>query len=389
MSNHNKSILGILYGTELFGRERENIECYKTIKALDWKVRVLGSYREPEGGAVGKELTKHGILAGLLPFGSHFSISYFRTIKGYTKRQIQRIWNCSRILLKHIQMHQPDAVLIGSHTEFLYVWPALTWNRIKVIYRVEDGPIWDSQFHKFVMKRLLKRADKIAVCSHFIAAECEKLDVRCKPKTQVIWNIAPAFGSDSPLALMSPNSAQEQLHIVYVGQMTEKKGVRVLIAALKQIKSKVSFKCRIVGGSHFSSTFEKEMQSLVHSLGMSDCIIFTGRVPDPSPHYAWANLHVAPSLYEEPFGLVIAEAKRAGIPSIVFPRGGMPELVTHQKNGWICREATEDNLAHALIQCAVAPLYEWGTAAYDHHMQAFSQERFSQDWMQLLNRIDT
>ena len=345
MLNHKKSILGILYGTELFGLERENIECYKTIKTLGWKVRVFGSYREPEGGAVGMELTKHGVLAGLLPFGSHFAISYFRTIKGYTKLQIQRIWNCSRMVLKHIRMHQPHAVFIGSHSEFLYVWPALTWNRIKVIYRVGDGPIWDSPFHKFVMKRLLKRADIIAVCSHFIATECEKLDKKCKPKTQVIWNIAPSFGSNLPKARISSGTAQAPLHILYVGQMTEKKGVRLLIEALKKIKSKVSFECRIVGGSHFSSNFEKEMHSLVHSLGMSDCITFTGRVPNPTPHYEWANLHVAPSLYEEPFGLVITEAKRAGIPSIVFPRGGMPELVTHRKNGWVCKEARVDDLS--------------------------------------------
>ena len=91
MLNHKKSILGILYGTELFGRERENIECYKTIKSLGWDVRVFGSYREPNGGAVGQELAKHDLLEDVLPFGSHFAISYFRTIKGYAKRQFQRV----------------------------------------------------------------------------------------------------------------------------------------------------------------------------------------------------------------------------------------------------------------------------------------------------------
>lgn len=31
MTQRKKTILGVLYGTELFGRERENIECYKTL----------------------------------------------------------------------------------------------------------------------------------------------------------------------------------------------------------------------------------------------------------------------------------------------------------------------------------------------------------------------
>ena len=388
MSDSNRNIIGILYGTELFGRERENIECYKTLQSIGWSTRVFSSYREAGGGAVGRELTRYGLLEGLLPFGSHFALSYFRTIKGYTKRQFQRVRDCSRIVLKHIQEQQPKALLLGSHTEYLYLWPALWWNRIPVIYRVGDGPIWDSPFHMFAMKRLLKRASIVVPVSHFIADQCAQLLPGCQDKTHVIWNIPPSFVSGSSGQSDTSNSIQDTLRIVYVGQMNEKKGVRVLIEALNKIRSTVRFECRIVGGSQFSSDFEKEMHTLVQSLQLSEFISFTGRVPDPTPHYDWANLHIAPSLYEEPFGLVIVEAKRAGIPSVVFPRGGMPELVEHQKNGWVCKEANIDDLAHALIHCVASPLTEWGKAAHEHHLQAFSKERFAQDWVRLMNQLD-
>ena len=196
MSDPNRNILGVLYGTELFGRERENIECFKTLQSIGWNTRVLGSYREADGGAVGKELTRHGLLEGLLPFGSHFALSYFRTIKGYTKRQFQRIRDCSRIVLNHIQEQRPEAIVLGSHTEYLYLWPALWRNRIPVIYRVGDGPIWDSPFHRYAMKRLLKRATIVAPVSHFIADQCAQLLPGCQDKTQVIWNIPPSFVSE-------------------------------------------------------------------------------------------------------------------------------------------------------------------------------------------------
>lgn len=386
MVSPKKNILGILYGTELFGRERENIECYKAIQSLDWRVKVFGSYREPEGGAVGKALSRYGLLEGVLPFGSHFALSYFRTIKGYTKRQVQRIRDCSRMVLTHIRQHQPAAIMLGSHTEFLYLWPALLLNRTPLIYRVGDGPIWESRFHRFAMKRLLKRAAIVAPVSHFIEKECTRLLPSSASKCQVIWNIPPSFQTSSEEQLDKAPQGNG-LRIVYVGQMTEKKGVKVMIEALSEIQGKIAFECRIIGGSQFSSAFEKEMHALVETLGLADQVTFTGRIPDPTPHYQWANLHVAPSLYEEPFGLVIVEAKRAGIPSIVFPKGGMPELVDHQENGWVCETADGDSLSTALVECARAPLNEWGENARKHQEVAFSQKRFQADWKKLLVKL--
>jgi len=388
MTQRKKTILGVLYGTELFGRERENIECYKTLQSLGWRVRVFGSYREPEGGAVGRELSRNGLMEGVLPFGSHFALSYFRNIKGYARRQVQRIQKCSKIVRKHIKTHQPDAIVLGSHTEFLYLWPALLRNRIPLIYRVGDGPIWDSRFHRFAMKLLLKRATLVAPVSHFIADECIRLLPSTADKTKVIWNIPPKFDSSSEQG-KSEFTHGDGLRIVYVGQMTEKKGIRILIESLGQIHGHFPFECRIVGGSQFSSDFEKDMHTLVESLGLSNHVTFTGRIPNPTPHYDWANLHVAPSLYEEPFGLVIVEAKRAGIPSIVFPRGGMPELVAHQENGLICDTADAKSLASALTQCTQAPLDEWGENARQNQKETFSQRRFQDDWNQLLIKLNT
>ena len=207
-------------------------------------------------------------------------------------------------------------------------------------------------------------------------------------KTHVIWNIPPSFGQKDQCDTHTP-SHQDTLRIVYVGQMTEKKGVRVLIQALIDIHPSVPFECRIVGGSQFSSDFEQEIRDLVEANGLADVIIFTGRVPDPTPHYEWANLHVAPSLYEEPFGLVIVEAKRGRHPKHCLSARWHVRIGGTPKKWMGLHEATPDALAHAITQCAQSPLSEWGEAAHQHHLQAFSQERFANDWMQLLSHLDT
>ena len=60
------------------------------------------------------------------------------------------------------------------------------------------------------------------------------------------------------------------------------------------------------------------------------------------------DVHLCPTLAEEPYGLVVAEAKQAGLPSIVFRRGGLPELVTDGSDGLICASADEDGLYRAM-----------------------------------------
>lgn len=48
-----------------------------------------------------------------------------------------------------------------------------------------------------------------------------------------------------------------------------------------------------------------------------------------------------PIEWDEPFGIVMAEALACGTPVIAFPRGSVPEVVVHGANGFICRDVEE------------------------------------------------
>ena len=374
-------ILAAQYGTELFGRERENIECYKSFQRLGHDVMVFGSNRAKEGGETGRLLTELGLKCGEMPFGSHFSLSYFLKMKGYWWLQIKRVYWCSILLRTKAREMDADAIFLGGTMEFLYLWPFLLLQKRPVIYRVGDAPPWDSWFHKAVTRTLLRKAKLIAPVSHFIKNECHKLSRLSETKCQVIWNIPPAFTSAKQP--FQDSSKSEGLKLVFVGQITEKKGVKVLLHALAALKEH-SFECRIVGGSEFSGPLEKELHDMTESLGLANMVKFTGRVQDPTPHYAWADVHIAPSIYEEPFGLVIVEAKREGVPSIIFPLGGMPELVKHNENGWICASVSPTRLAEAILSCRDKPLHKWGLNAKEDEEQNFSTQRFDGDWNRIL-----
>ena len=63
---------------------------------------------------------------------------------------------------------------------------------------------------------------------------------------------------------------------------------------------------------------------------------------------AVSDVHVCPSVWEEPLGNVVVEAKTAAVSSIVFPAGGLPELVCHLEDGYICAAKTQEELARGL-----------------------------------------
>lgn len=59
---------------------------------------------------------------------------------------------------------------------------------------------------------------------------------------------------------------------------------------------------------------------------------------------AGARCLLVPVQWEEPFGLVLAEALASGTPVVGLARGAVPEIVRHGETGWVCDAA--DELGH-------------------------------------------
>jgi 1,4-alpha-glucan branching enzyme len=113
----------------------------------------------------------------------------------------------------------------------------------------------------------------------------------------------------------------------------------------------------------------------VHFLGLVE------NVPDLMRQ---SHVHVCPSVWEEPYGLVAVEAKSAGIPSIIFPSGGLKELVEHGINGWVTRSKTADELSNVLEYYLLNPKIaeEQGRNALSS-LDALQLDSFSERWLSI------
>ena len=107
--------------------------------------------------------------------------------------------------------------------------------------------------------------------------------------------------------------------LLYVGQLIRGKGVHLLLEAMAKMKSTRTLD--IVG----TGNMEGELKSLAAQLGLSGRVRFNGFQDSPQEWMRRAACVVVPSFWQEPYGLVAAEAVALGRPVVAFAIGGLPE----------------------------------------------------------------
>jgi glycosyltransferase involved in cell wall biosynthesis len=81
--------------------------------------------------------------------------------------------------------------------------------------------------------------------------------------------------------------------------------------------------------------------------GVFERLHFAGFQRDVRPFLQEFDLFVHPS-YGEPFSLVLLEAMAMRKPVIACGTGGTPEMITHDQDGWLVRERSDEDVAVAI-----------------------------------------
>jgi len=128
--------------------------------------------------------------------------------------------------------------------------------------------------------------------------------------------------------------------VLFVGRLSVKKGVHVLIKAMEKVMEHVPKTALVIIGSKWYGKNESDeySQSLKESIGaLKGPVRFTGFLP-PSQvckYYCIGDVFVCPSQWNEPLARVHYEAMAAGLPIITTDRGGNAEVVRGKGNGYV------------------------------------------------------
>ena len=151
-------------------------------------------------------------------------------------------------------------------------------------------------------------------------------EFRPEPRDEALTRLLEEAGRDSaPTSERDPDAgnagrlrdflAGDEPTVVYVGKLSEEKGVHLLLQALQHVEARAL----IVG-------FGPARQELERRAGQR--VLFTGPLEHRHLRHLWplADVSVTPSVFPEAFGMVAAEAAACGSPPLVARHSGLAEV---------------------------------------------------------------
>ncbi|MFB0543630.1 MAG: glycosyltransferase family 4 protein, partial [Candidatus Bathyarchaeia archaeon] len=139
----------------------------------------------------------------------------------------------------------------------------------------------------------------------------------------------------------------ERKKLLTVARLVERKGIRYLLYAMKNVTKKTTNIELFIAGE---GPERRSLEKLVQQLNLQKYIIFTGKVSDEEliRHYASSDIFILPST-EEALGEVLLEAMCMGIPVVASNTGGIPEIVIDHKTGILTLPGNSEALANSIM----------------------------------------
>ena len=243
-----------------------------------------------------------------------------------------------------------------------------------------------------LLERDLPHVDAIATVSDFLTVGArQRLPAPLAAKLHTIGNGVDLERFCPPAVSGVPRGGP--LRLLFVGRISPEKGVHLLMEAFNRlIAAGVDAELTLIGkpgmmpfdllgrllgsdhvalealrefyGRSLGDWLTRELLGQHRSYPRALCarlsaaarervrMIGTVALPRLVEHYREADLLVLPSIWQESYGLPVAEAMACGVPVLATLSGGVPELVRAGVTGWLVPRLDVDALARALLALA-------------------------------------
>lgn len=171
--------------------------------------------------------------------------------------------------------------------------------------------------------------------------------------------------------------------VLFTGRLTEHKGVEFLIKAARQIQAEVVIAGDGPEKKYLESLILKYKLLNVHMVGY-----FSSRLETINDFYLRADVYVAPSVWNEPLGLVILEAMSHKTPVVVSRKGGVSTIVKDGVNGFLIRPRSPALIIEKVNLLLNNDKLRWkmGEKAYRTVMEKFNWERIAAKFYRLYEK---
>ncbi len=214
--------------------------------------------------------------------------------------------------------------------------------------RVDEPWGWFERWrYAQVEKAYLNTVDGFIFNSQTTKASVEKL-IKNEKSNVVALPAGDRFAS-VPDIDFNRNAESGKLKLLFVGNLIERKGLEVLLNALRQLPAG-KWELDVVGDPAVDPEYAEKCRQLVESIPrLRTAVRFFGPLDNDqlAIRFSMNHLFVVPSLYEG-FGIVYLEALGFGLPAVATTAGAAGEIITDGENGFLVPAKDANKLANVL-----------------------------------------
>lgn len=214
----------------------------------------------------------------------------------------------------------------------------------------------------------LNKSDVVISQSLGMKSDLVRLGVEIK-YIQIINNpINPVFIEKTKLQ-------SKENYILFVGRLSEQKGLDYLFSSLRAIDEKMNLV--LVGDGHLKNS----LSVLTEEFGISSRVIFCGQTSNIKDYYLKAHCTVLSSLYEG-FPNVLVESIACGTPVVSFDcPNGPSEIIIDGVNGYLAKYLDVDDFSEK-VNSSLTTKYDY--EKLKKSVQSFYPEKIAKQYIEVI-----
>jgi glycosyltransferase involved in cell wall biosynthesis len=226
---------------------------------------------------------------------------------------------------------RPDLVHVNRAVAFAKSFAlAARLRGIPVMWQLHDE--FADHRHRARIPWIRRLATTSVACSSAVARQAGLADCAVVPYGTRFDGLPPRDSLRRDAAALG--LAASPFRFLFVGMIAPRKNVHVLVEAARRVlDAHPDTDFAAVGGGNWDR-YRTSVAIRIAELGLGSRFLLFEERDDVAPFYAASDALVLPSA-NEAFGRVIVEAAAHGLPTVATAVGGIPDLVVHERTGWL------------------------------------------------------
>ena len=268
------------------------------------------------------------------------------------------------------ELNHPSFFMLNRRLREQINYPVISI--VHLLRSSEGHPVWQNYFYRQVERLYLSSVDGFIYNSLTTRQAVEQLLMG--PEVQKRPNIVAYPGGDRlhpeiSAAEITHRAQSDILQLLFLGNVIPRKGLHILLKALKQLSTD-QWKLTVIGDTRAEPSYARAINHQITQDGLAKNVSFAGIVSDDElvNYMKTSHLLVMPSSYEG-YGIVYSESMGFGLPAIGTTEGAAWEIITHNRDGFLISPGDVIALTSYLTELAQnrQHLLEMSLAAYNRY----------------------